>query len=209
MSEMEEIRPYLLFAGLGYLSGSVLYAQIFLRLFRGRDVRTVSEDENPGTANAFLGGGVVCGVLALAGDLCKGMLPVQWALQNCDMRCPWFALVLAAPVIGHAWPIFFRFRGGKAIAVSFGVLLGIAPVCPVPLAALAFFYLFFSLVVRISPHAWRSIAAFLAAGLAGRALAMPASLVGGVRLIVLIVCGKHLAALHRNPEPVRLRLFHS
>lgn len=103
----------------------------------------------------------------------------------------------------------FRFRGGKAIAVSFGVLLGIAPVCPVPLAALAFFYLFFSLVVRISPHAWRSIAAFLAAGLAGRALAMPASLVGGVRLIVLIVCGKHLAALHRNPEPVRLRLFHS
>ena len=128
MSEMEEIRPYLLFAGLGYLSGSVLYAQIFLRLFRGRDVRTVSEDENPGTANAFLGGGAVCGVLALAGDLCKGMLPVQWALQNCDMRCPWFALVLAAPVIGHAWPIFFRFRGGKAIAVSFGVLLGIAPV---------------------------------------------------------------------------------
>ena len=201
MSEMEEIRPYLLFAGLGYLSGSVLYAQIFLRLFRGRDVRTVSEDENPGTANAFLGGGVVCGALALAGDLCKGMLPVQWALQNCDMRCPWFALVLAAPVIGHAWPIFFRFRGGKAIAVSFGVLLGIAPVCPVPL--------FFSLVVRISPHAWRSIAAFLAAGLAGRALALPASLVSGVRLIVLIVCGKHLAALHRNPEPVRLRLFHS
>ena len=208
MSEMEEIRPYLLFAGLGYFSGSVLYAQIFLRLFRGRDVRTVSEDENPGTANAFLGGGVVCGVLALAGDLCKGMLPVQWALQNCDMRCPWFALVLAAPVIGHAWPIFFRFRGGKAIAVSFGVLLGIAPVCPVPLAALAFFYLFFSLVVRISPHAWR-IAAFLAAGLAGRALTLPASLVGGVRLIVLIVCGKHLAALHRNPEPIRLRLFHS
>lgn len=206
---MDPIRPYLFFAGLGYLSGSVLYAQLFMRLLRGKDVRKTSEDGNPGTANAFLGGGLMCGTLALVGDLCKGLLPVHLALQSCDWQCPWFALVLAAPVIGHAWPIFYHFHGGKAIAVSFGVLLGIAPVCMAPFAVLAFFYLFYSLVLKISPHVWRSIIAFLSTGLADQVLVVPMAVMLGWMIIVLIVCGKHLLAWHRNPVPIQLHWFHA
>ena len=65
-----------MFIWLGYLSGSVLYARIFARLFRKEDMLEGSRDHNPGTANAFMYGGFWCGFLTLICDLGKGFLPV-------------------------------------------------------------------------------------------------------------------------------------
>ena len=65
-----------MFAVLGYLSGSVLYARVFARLFRKENMLEQSRDQNPGTANAFLYGGFWCGTLTLVFDLLKGFLPV-------------------------------------------------------------------------------------------------------------------------------------
>ena len=77
---IKELCPYLFFCLVGYCSGSVLYAQIWMRLLANKDVRTVQRDQNPGAASAFLGGGLLCGILSLAGDLLKGILPVRCAL---------------------------------------------------------------------------------------------------------------------------------
>lgn len=146
---------YILF---GYFSGSILFARAAGRLVRGRDVTCEGADQNPGTANAFLYGGFLCGILTLCGDLCKGFLPVwlylrQTPLSSCGAE---LILVLAAPVLGHIRPFFGRFRGGKGIAVTFGCLLGLAPETG-PVFILAFFFLFFSLVVRVTPHYDRTL----------------------------------------------------
>lgn len=70
-----------------------------------------------------------------------------------------FALILLAPVAGHAWPFLQPAKGGKAISVSFGVLLGLLPDLR-PALLLAAFYLTFSLILIIQPHSLRSIVSF-------------------------------------------------
>ena len=67
---------YVVFCLLGYLSGSITFGYLIPRLIKGVDVRVLSNDGNPGTANAFLYGGVFCGILVLLADLGKGALPV-------------------------------------------------------------------------------------------------------------------------------------
>ena len=67
---------YVVFCLLGYLFGSVTFGYLIPRLIKGVDVQALSSDGNPGTANAFLYGGVFCGILVLLADLGKGALPV-------------------------------------------------------------------------------------------------------------------------------------
>ena len=122
---------YLLFAVSGYLLGSILFAPIFGKLFR-KDIYSGTNDKNPGTANAFKEGGAACGILTLIGDVGKGILPVALCLRYNSCTDPiineiGMALVLLAPVLGHMFPLWSRFKGGKGIAVTFGVLLGFWP----------------------------------------------------------------------------------
>ena len=79
--------PAALFAVLGYLSGSVLYARVFARLFGNRDILSHSRDQNPGTANAFMYGGFMCGLCTLVFDLLKGFLPVYLFVKSGGMDC--------------------------------------------------------------------------------------------------------------------------
>lgn len=147
----------------GYLLGSILFARLFGLLFAHKDITQNTADGNPGTANAFLQGGFLCGVCTLLGDLFKGYLPVAWYLstQNQPTVPPLaFALLIAAPVLGHIFPLFHHLHGGKGIATSFGCLLALLP-DPVPVLTLAFFFLFFSCIVRISPHFYRTIVTYL------------------------------------------------
>ena len=109
----------------GYLSGSVLYAHIWGRFLCRKDVTAGTRDGNPGTANAFMVGGFWCGILTLLCDLAKGFVPVWLFLRQTDSTDFVLAFVLAAPVIGHIFPLFHHFRGGKGIATSFGCLLGL------------------------------------------------------------------------------------
>ena len=69
----------LCFTVFGYLSGSILFARVYAGLF-GKDLITDSKDGNPGTSNAFIYGGMACGILTLLGDLIKGVLPVLLVL---------------------------------------------------------------------------------------------------------------------------------
>lgn len=157
---MIHVIPYVV---LGYLSGSLLYARFFGFLLAKKDITADSPDGNPGAFNAFHNGGVLCGVLTLCCDLLKGTLPVL--LFRCfapDCPSMGLALVMAAPVAGHAWSVFHGFRGGKGIAVSFGCLLGLAPDLR-PVLILAAVFVLFSTVIKITPHYYRTLAAYLAA----------------------------------------------
>ena len=184
------------FTVLGYLSGSLLFARYWGKWCRGRNVVEESPDQNPGTFNAFQYGGFVCGTLTLCGDLLKGFLPV---FLYCRER-PWelgLALVLAAPVWGHVLPLYHGFRGGKGVAVTFECLLGLLPKRR-PLLLLAFVFLFFSLVVKITPNYHRTLAAYVAAAL-GMVLFVPDPGVAlGFGLISVVVIGKLLHSTERK-----------
>ena len=189
---------------LGYLSGSVMYADLIPRCFCRVDITRLSQDENPGTVNAFVHAGVPAGILVLILELGKGFAPVFLASRHVPLWEPLFALVLVAPVIGHAFPFWRRGRGGKCIAVSFGVLLGILPEFR-PLALLAFFYLLFSLVIVISPHFFRTIVTFSLFCLGVFFFAPGAGCTLGCAMIAGIVIWRHFA--HYRGERWRVRFL--
>lgn len=184
---------YLLF---GYLSGSILFAHVAAKLLGKEDCFLDSKDQNPGTANAFLCGGFACGLLTLAGDLLKGWLPVHLYLTGAGSEMqPEMALILAAPVLGTAFPLFHHFQGGKGIAVTFGCLLGLLPM-NLPLFIFAGLFLFFSLVIRVQPHFYRTIVVYLLSLLLMVRIHVPAPVCTGFGLISLTVCYK----LHCSKE---------
>ena len=119
---------YVFYIALGYLSGSVLYSHCLPLWLKGLDVTQDTPDGNPGAFNCIAKAGWPLGLLALACDVLKGAAPVLLAAKALGTSEWAFALVVAAPAAGHAWPVFRRFRGGKAIAVSFGTALGLWPV---------------------------------------------------------------------------------
>lgn len=181
----------------GYLSGSVLYARLWTRLCGKEGALLDSKDGNPGTANAFAYGGFLCGVLTLVGDMLKGFLPVfcfvQWSPVS--PRPIELALVLAAPVLGHAFSFFYQGQGGKGIAVSFGCLLGLLPHC-LPVEILVVCFLVFSLVVKIFPHFYRTAITYLCALLGMLVLTDHSGSTLGFLLMTGIVCLR----LHMSKE---------
>lgn len=151
----------ILYILIAYLSGSVLYANVFGDLFGVRERYAESADKNPGTTNAFTYGGFWCGVLTLVFELAKGAVPVYLFLRSGgSAHGPELFLVLAAPVVGHVLPIFYGFHGGKGIAVTFGSLLGLFPYLR-PVLIFAAVFVFLSVVVKISPHFYRTIASYV------------------------------------------------
>ena len=152
----------ILFILLGYLSGSIFYSEVAARLFGAGDIAAQAADGNPGVYNAFRNGGFKVGLTALAGDLLKGAVPIYlWRMGYPDwMSDPLLPLVIAAPVLGTLFPVFRHFSGGKGIAVSFSVLLGLIPVWA-PVLYLAGSFLFFSLILVVDSHYYRTLVVFI------------------------------------------------
>ena len=121
--------PYaVIYALIGYLSGSVLYAEVFCGIFGRKNAIEQSRDANPGTANAFLYGGFWCGICTLIFDMAKGFVPVYAYVHMTQMNLAesnGLALVLAAPVTGHIFPVWHHFKGGKGIAATAGIIFSI------------------------------------------------------------------------------------
>ena len=130
-----------LLAILAYLLGSLSFAILLSRLAGGPDPRA-SGSGNPGATNMLRVAGKKLAILTLLGDLFKGLLPVLLAaawhfpLQ----QQAWIGL---AAVVGHLYPLYFRFRGGKGVATAAGMLLGLYP--PAALLAVAAWLLTFKL----------------------------------------------------------------
>ncbi len=110
---------------LGYLAGSVSSAILVCRIMRLPDPRTHGSG-NPGATNVLRVGGKKAAALTLLGDALKGLVPV--GIAQALHVAPWVlgAAALAA-VLGHLYPIFFGFRGGKGVATALGAFLAVDP----------------------------------------------------------------------------------
>ena len=110
----------------GYLIGSLSFAVIVSRVMGLSDPRTFGS-KNPGATNVLRSGSKAAAILTLLLDAAKGWLPVvlvKWYGQAYGLGDGTMALVGLAAFLGHVFPVFFRFEGGKGVATALGVLLG-------------------------------------------------------------------------------------
>jgi acyl phosphate:glycerol-3-phosphate acyltransferase len=117
----------LIFTVAAYLIGSISFAVVMSRLFGLSDPRTYGS-KNPGATNVLRSGSKKAAIATLIGDGAKGWLAV-WLAQTFGARYGvedgGVALVALAVFLGHLYPVFFRFVGGKGVATALGVLLGL------------------------------------------------------------------------------------
>ena len=115
----------------GYLLGSLPFAVIVSRAYGLADPRSYGSG-NHGATNVLRSGNKAAAVLTLLGDAAKGWLAV-WLALRLDADPAAAALAGLAAFIGHVFPVFLKFKGGKGVATALGVLLGLSA----PLAAAA------------------------------------------------------------------------
>lgn len=173
-----------LFVVIAYLAGSISTAIIVCRLMGLPDPRTEGS-RNPGATNVLRFGGKKAAAITLVGDFLKGLLPVLLA-RLAGVDDAGLALAALAAFLGHLYPVFFGFEGGKGVATAFGVILGLS--YPVALAALAT-WLLMAFTVRIS-----SLSALTAAALAplyGWWFKLPGGYIVAVLIMVVLLIWRH------------------
>lgn len=114
-----------LLAAFAYLLGSLPFAILISRLAGGPDPRAFGSG-NPGASNMLRVAGKRLAILTLLGDLTKGLIPVMIA-DLAGFKSEQQAWIGLAAVIGHMYPLYFHFHGGKGVATAAGVLLGVYP----------------------------------------------------------------------------------
>ena len=113
----------------GYLIGSLSFAVIVSRIMGLNDPRTFGS-KNPGATNVLRSGSKGAAIATLLLDAAKGWLPivlVKWFGKPYGMEEGTMAMVGLAAFVGHLYPVFFKFVGGKGVATALGVLLGFNP----------------------------------------------------------------------------------
>ena len=139
-----------------YLIGSVSFAVVYSRLFLGKDIRNEGSG-NAGATNMLRTGGAKLGVLTFVSDILKAMLAAFigrlvfayiFKTTPLEMFNPLFGGYLGCifAMLGHVFPVFFKFRGGKAVSCSVG---GLLLCCPVPLLIGLGIFAFSVLITKI------------------------------------------------------------
>ena len=137
---------------LGYLLGSIPFGVIIGKMVRGIDVREYGSG-SMGMTNVMRTVGAKAGLIVLIADLLKGAVVVAlaWAIfySEPESTVQWGQMAGgAAAVVGHSWPVYIGFRGGRGIATAFGAILVIA--WPIGLICLAVFLLMVAIFRYIS-----------------------------------------------------------
>jgi len=126
-------------AALAYLVGAIPTGVILTRLSGCQDIRKAGSG-NIGATNVARVAGKKLGVLTLAGDILKGALPVLLAAQLPGFGDPEVALVAFCAFVGHCYPVYLGFKGGKGVATALGVFLVLSP-SAIAVAVLAFAFI--------------------------------------------------------------------
>lgn len=130
-----------------YLLGSIPFGLVVGKLIYKKDIRQFGSG-NIGTTNAFRAFGTPGGILVFLCDMLKGAIPVLIAMS---LNPGWHPLVFGGmAIVGHSYPIFLKFKGGKAVATSFGVVLGFNPIFALISIAAFFISLFVTSMVSFS-----------------------------------------------------------
>jgi glycerol-3-phosphate acyltransferase PlsY len=180
---------------IGYLMGSLPTAYILGRWTKGVDIRQVGGG-NMGALNAARELGQVAGLIVLLVDVVKGagavLIAKAWGVGPI-----WIYLAGSAALIGHCWPVFLKFKGGKGAATSLGVCLALAPLpmlCALP---------FIVIVVLFTSN----ITLGLAAGIVGLLLFLwvfnrPLDLIVFTALLALFLGLRYASTAYRNYKKI-------
>ena len=184
----------LLAAVMGYLLGSLSFAVIVSRWFKLPDPHSYGSG-NPGATNVLRGGSKKAAVVTLIGDAGKGVVAVLLAIA---IERQWgggsavIALAGLSAFLGHLYPVFFGFRGGKGVATAAGILIAID--WRVGLAVLAI-WIGMALVFRISSLS--ALCAALAAPVVAYALGLDQFELIAIVLMSLLLIARHRSNLQR------------
>jgi glycerol-3-phosphate acyltransferase PlsY len=173
-----------------YLLGSVPFAMISSKLFGLADPRSYGSG-NPGATNVLRSGNKKAALLTLIGDALKGWVAVFFA-QRMGLSDNVIGLVALAVFLGHLYPIFLKFKGGKGVATAAGVLLALDPVLGLGVMGT---WLAVAYISRYS-----SLAAVLAAAVAPLFAALmhgASNLVIIIGIIGMALIGKHWQNIQR------------
>jgi glycerol-3-phosphate acyltransferase PlsY len=178
---------------MGYLFGSISSAVIVSKIFRLGDPREVGSG-NPGATNVLRSGNKFAAALTLLGDILKGVLPVMLA-QYAGVSNGVVAMVAIAAFMGHLFPIFFGFKGGKGVATAIGIFLALS------WKLLLVFLITWGLVAAITRYSsLSSLLASIVTGLASFAVfnqQQDLQLIGAVFWIVAFTFQRHRENIDR------------
>lgn len=200
------VMALLLWLACAFFCGSLPFSVWLGKLALGKDIRRFG-DANPGAANVFRAGSQGWGWIAILLDILKGALPVGLANFGAGMTGWSLAAIALAPVAGHAFSPFLRFKGGKAIAVSLGIWCGLT-LYQVPLVLGLLLGIF---IVLLTNNGWSAVLGFASLSIYLVISAAPVWMVGVWLGNLIMVAWKHRADL-KQPTTLRpwaKRLLHS
>ncbi|MDD5136496.1 MAG: glycerol-3-phosphate 1-O-acyltransferase PlsY [Candidatus Omnitrophica bacterium] len=185
---------FILSSLLGYLIGSFPTSFLLAKTLKGVDIRQVGSG-NAGATNVLRSVGKLPAVITLIVDVCKGALVVTVVanifypyIEDLDYDFYRSFLGLAA-VCGHIWPVWLKFRGGKGVATTLGVAIGLAPLVLIPSIVIWLIIFFTTNYVSLA-----SILALIAFPIIAIAFSQPIYLV----LISIIICSISIAKHREN-----------
>jgi len=186
-----------------YLIGSLSFAILSSRMFGLPDPRTYGSG-NPGATNVLRSGRKAAALVTLIGDCGKGLVAVlvaRYLASRFGAGDPAVSGAAVAVFLGHLYPLYFRFKGGKGVATALGVLLGLSPW----LAALA--AAIFGIVVGVSRYvSLASIVAAISSAIAAPLLLGWGTSAGAVIVVAALVVWRHRGNLRRMIAGTERRL---
>lgn len=182
--------PWLVSISLAYLLGSIPFGYVLVMVFRKQDIRATGSG-NIGATNVARSGAKGLAIATLLLDLGKAFVAVKMAQHILPGNYDLAVAAAVAAILGHVFPVWLRFRGGKGVASALGVFLALS--WPSALAALAVFVVIFALTRFVSLASIIAAAAFPAVGLYFAPSRTPI-VVTGFFFIPLLIIVKH----HQN-----------
>lgn len=177
-----------------YLLGSCPFAVWIGRAFLHKDIRLYG-DHNPGAANVFRAGNIAWGFFAIFLEILKGMPCILLAIFMGLPEGQILSIGLLA-IVGHAWSPLLKFKGGKATAVTFGVLLAI----PAKEIVIVFFVLMFAGFFILDGDGWRVVLSVAGCLLFATVTDQSIWLIIFLALLLLIISIKNADALKALPQ---------
>jgi len=177
-----------------YLLGSLCSAVIVCQAFKLPDPRA-SGSNNPGATNVLRLAGKKYAAIVLLGDFLKGLLAV-WFASIMHLSPFVQGLVGLAAVLGHVYPIFFEFKGGKGVATTLGVLFGFQPILGLMVIVIWMLVAYFSRYASLASMVAVTIAPFLSIN--GKSAFIPLFIIA---LIVLYQHRNNIIRLREGREP--------
>lgn len=181
---------FTIFLIIGYLLGSLSSAVIVCKLMGLPDPRTQGSN-NPGATNVMRIGGKKAAYTTFIGDFLKGLIPVLIATFSVKTDTAIAGAALGA-FLGHLYPLYFGFKGGKGVATLAGVLVGISPWVFLSFGVVWLILLFATGYVSLA-----SMVGAVVAAIAALLLGFPKTLVGVLMALAVLVIYRHRENIHK------------